>query len=371
MKIVVQHEELASRLSSAARVAVGKGANASLSGVQIVAKDGSVELRATNMESSLRNPLLAKIEEEGVVLLPARVLMDVVKSLPKENVTITHQPVTQDVKIEAGSSEFTLRTLRNEEFPKLPQAEEEKTWSVESKAFAETVAQVSRSASRDESRPLLTGIWMSVVTQEGVLRMVATDSYRLAIKTTALESVPEEDFQAIVPARALEEAVRISAGEKAEALKIGLGEGQIVFSVGDTVLTSRMIDGKFPDYKQLVPQEFSYSLVFNRKEILERVERIGLMAQKGTPLRFCLNEEGLKLTAQSAEIGDASDQMPLEWNSEELETGFNPQYLIEGLKSTESEQVELKLINALKPGLLESSDGSGFQYLIMPVRLGL
>ena len=371
MKITVQHEELASRLGAASRIAVGKGTNLALGGVQIHADADGVELRATNIEMGLRNPLIATVAAEGTVLLPAKLLQDVVKSMPKGEVTLEHQPATQDVLVSSGTSQFTLRTLRNEDFPTLATPEEDKSWSIAAEALAETVSQVSRSASRDESRPLLTGIMVSVSTTEGVLRMVATDSYRLAIKTTHLESTPEEDFSAVIPARTLEEVVKIATSEKADVIKVGSNKGQIVFVMGDTQLTSRLIDGKFPDYNQLVPKDFEHTLVFDRNELLQRVERISLLAQASTPIKFTLNDKGLKLSAQSVEVGEAVETVDVAWSSEELETGFNPQYLIEGLKSNPSKQVELKLINALKPGLLQSADESGFQYLIMPVRLGL
>jgi len=371
MKITVQHEELASRMGVAARVAMSKGSNLALGGVQVHASADGVELRATNIEMGLRNPLLATVVTEGTVLLPAKLLQDVVKSLPKGEVTLEHQPATQDVLVSSGSSQFTLRTLRNEDFPTLAAPEEAKSWTIDAEALSETVAQVIRSASRDESRPLLTGVLVSVSTAEGVLRMVATDSYRLAIKTTHLESTPEEDFSAVIPARTLEEVVRISQGEKAEVVKVGSNQGQIIFIMGDTQLTSRLIDGKFPDHNQLVPKEFEHTLVFDRSELLQRVERISLLAQQSTPIRFALSTKGLKLSAQAAEVGEAVETVDVTWTSEELETGFNPQYLIEGLKSNSCKQVKLKLINALKPGLIESADESGFQYLIMPVRLGL
>jgi len=371
MKILVEHEELASRLQAASRVASGKGNNTALAGVQICAHESGVELRATNLEMGLVNPLLAGVEQEGTVLLPAKLLGDVVKSLPKERVELSYDKATHEVTISAGSATFTLRTLRNEDFPSLPEIEDAQSCTLGVKEFSQTVSQVAPAASSDESRPILTGVLVEVDPEESVLRMVATDSYRMAVKVTPVEDVPAEAFQANVPAKTLVEVVRIASAEGADTIKASLDSGQILFQIGDTMLSSRLIDGKFPDFRQLIPKEFNHTLEFDRKELLEKTERIGLLASGGTPLRLKFNSGGLSLTVQSPELGEASDQMDVEWTGEELETGFNPGYLVSGLKNTEAAQIKLHLINALKPGLIEAADGSGFQYLIMPLRLGI
>jgi DNA polymerase-3 subunit beta len=371
MKILVEHEELASRLQAASRVASGKGNNPALAGVQIVAEGEGVELRATNLEMGLVNPLLAGVEEEGTVLLPAKLLGDVVKSLPKERVEMSHDKVTGEVTISAGSATFTLRTLRNEDFPTLPELNDEQSVVLGVKEFSQTVSQVAPAASNDESRPILTGVLVEVDPEESVLRMVATDSYRMAVKVTPIDGVPEEAFQANVPAKTLVEVMRIAGAEGAETIKASLDSGQILFQIGDTMLSSRLIDGKFPDFRQLIPKEFNHTLNLDRKDFLEKAERIGLLASGGTPLRLKFDDNQLTLAVQSPELGEASDQMSIEWSSEELETGFNPGYLVSGLKHTEAAQIKLHLINALKPGLIEAGDDSGFQYLIMPLRLGI
>jgi len=203
VKLETPCAELLTQLSVVSRVASSRTAVQALSGVQLSADSSSAELRATDMEVGLRVPLQATVEREGAVVLPARLLLDVARSLPAESATIELRPAEQDVEIISGSATFHIRTLRAEDFPPLPELGDENVVCVPAAAFVETINRVARSASRDETRPILTGILVSA--SESELRMVATDSYRLSVKETRLEAPLEGGFEANVPARALPE----------------------------------------------------------------------------------------------------------------------------------------------------------------------
>jgi DNA polymerase-3 subunit beta len=369
VKISIAHDELIAHLQTVARVASSRSAIQALSGVQLSASDDGVELRATDMEIGLRSPAQAEVVRPGEVVLPARLLLDVVRRLPGDTVTLEVRPEHQDVEVIAGTAQFHLRTLRGEDFPQLPDrtSAEERHVSMPAAAFTETVARVSRSASRDETRPILTGV---LVSAEGSgLRMVATDSYRLSVKETTLEVPVSEPFEANVPARALEELVRLAEGQ--DVIEIGVRAGQVVFGAGAVTLSSRLIDGQFPNYRQLLPEQFEHELTLAAAEVLEVVERISLMAQKNAPLRLAFSDGELRVSAQTPDVGEASDTLPVPFAGEPFEIGFNPEFLIAGLQSAGAEHVVLKLISPLRPGLLEAADGSGFLYLIMPIRLNV
>ena len=209
MKLSTTSSELLGQLQTASRVASTRSAVQALSGVQFHAEAGVVELRATDMEVGLRVPLIAQVEREGTVVLPARLLLDVARQLPDGPVTLELRAAEQDVEIICGPARFHLRTLRTEDFPPLPEPGGDQVVHLPAKAFTETIAKVARSASRDETRPILTGILVSASGTE--LRMVATDSYRLSVKETRLEVPVDGGFEANVPARALPE-VRPSIG---------------------------------------------------------------------------------------------------------------------------------------------------------------
>src|SRR5687767_11086499 len=236
------------------------------------------------MEIGLRVPLAGEVVRERAVVLPARLLVDVVRSLPGDSVTLELRTAEQDVEIVAGAATFHIRTLRLEDFPPFPEPDGDGRVQVPGAAFVATVNKVARSASRDETRPVLTGILVSASGDE--LRMVATDSYRLAVKETKLEAPLAGSFEANVPARALQELTRIVQHENAESLAVSVRANQVVFSVGGVVLSSRLIDGQFPNYRQLLPDAYEHELRLAGGEITEVVRRISLLAQKNAPLRL-------------------------------------------------------------------------------------
>src|SRR3954466_6681925 len=219
MKITTRRDALFAQLQTVTRAASTRSAVQALSGVQLLASKGTIELRATDREIGLRGPLEGEVVREGAVVLPARLVVDVVRALPGTDVSLELRAVEQDVEILGGAASFYIRTLRREAFPPFPEAEGDHI-EVPGAAFVETVNKVARSASRDETRPVLTGILVSATGEE--LRMVATDSYRLSVKETRLEAPLSGAFEANVPARALQELTRIVQHESADALSVSV-----------------------------------------------------------------------------------------------------------------------------------------------------
>ncbi len=303
------------------------------------------------------------------MVLPARLLLDVARQLPGPNVSLELRPAEQDVEVVSGSSRFHLRTLRTEDFPHLPEPGGDQIVTVPAAAFVETIAMVARSASRDETRPILTGILVSAQGPE--LRMVATDSYRLSVKETKLDPPIDGGFEANVPARALQELERLSAGGEEDSIRIGVRANQIVFELGGVVLSSRLIEGQFPNYRQLLPETYDHELRLSAEEIAGVVRRVSLMAQKNAPLRLSFSEGQVTVSAQTPDVGEATESVPAPFAGEAFEIGFNPDFLRDGLESVGSGELLLKLISPLRPGLIESADGEGFLYLIMPIRLNV
>jgi DNA polymerase-3 subunit beta len=373
VKLSTTNQALLAQLQSAARVASTRSAVQALSGVQIAATETGTELRATDMEVGLRVPLEATVERAGTVVLPGRLMLDLARQLPSEQVTLELRTQEQDVEIVSGPARFHVRTLRAEDFPPLPEApgqvDGETVVTVPAEAFVATIAKVARSASRDETRPILTGILVSASGSE--LRMVATDSYRLSVKETTLDPPIDGGLEANVPARALQELERIVAQVGEEQIRIAVRANQVVFEAGGIVLSSRLIDGQFPNYRQLLPETYEHELHIPGEELAGVVRRISLMAQKNAPLRLAFTEGELTVSAQTPDVGEASEPLPVPFAGEPIEIGFNPDFLRDGLESVASGDVVLKLISALRPGLIEAGDGSGFLYLIMPIRLNV
>jgi DNA polymerase-3 subunit beta len=370
MKLSLSTAQLLAQLQTVTRVASTRSAVQALSGVMIsAAADSRPELLATDMEIGLRVPIDAEVIRPGSAVLPARLLLDVARSLPAEQLTVELRPAEQDVELISGPSTFHLRTLRAEDFPNLPAPVEDGRVVLPADAFVHTVARVARSASRDETRPVLTGILMSAAGQE--LRMVATDSYRLSVKETALEAPIEGSLEANVPARAMQELARIAQQAEAATIAVSVGQNQVVFELDDSVLSSRLIDGQFPNYRQLLPESVEHELRLAAGELTEVVRRVSLLAQKNAPLRLNFGEGTLTVSAQTPDVGEASEAIPVPFHGEQFEIGFNPEFLRDGLESIETDELVMKLISPLRPGLIESPDSGDFVYLIMPIRLNV
>jgi DNA polymerase-3 subunit beta len=367
MKLSVPRDSLSAALQLVGRAVSSRGTLPSLGGILVGATDGRLTLRATDMELALTRSLDdAALERDGTVLLPGRLFADVVRSLPPGDVGLELRGEQRDVEIAAGGARFHLRTLPAEDFPRLPELEGE-TVSLPAAPLAATIELVARAASRDEVRPILTGVLLQAEGKR--LTMVATDSYRLSVKHTELEGEIGQALEANVPARALRELARIAAAEDADEVEIALPRNQVVFRVAGVVLSSRLIEGQFPSWRQLVPESFEHEVRLPRAEFLEIARRVSQLAQRNAPLRLAFAEGELTVAAETPDIGDASEALPAPYSGEPLEIAFNPQFLVEGIESVASEELAIQLSSPLRPGLLRPVDGEDFSYLVMPIRL--
>jgi DNA polymerase-3 subunit beta len=369
VKISLERDVLLAQLQTVSRVASTRSAIQALSGVQLAATTSGCELRATDMDVGLRVPLEAEVVREGTVVLPARLLLDVVRSLPAQAVSLELRSAEQDVELVSANATFHIRTLRSEDFPPFPEPDSDSAVELPADAFVSTALKVAGSASRDETRPVLTGILVSASERE--LRMVATDSYRLSVKETTLEAPLSSGFEVNVPARALQELARLVTHAGDEPLSVSVRQNQVLFTIGRVVLSSRLIDGQFPNYRQLLPDTFEHELRLGGGELTDVVRRISLLAQKNAPLRLAFAPGELTVSAQTPDVGEALESMPVAFQGEPFEIGFNPEFLRAGLEAIDQGDVLLKLISPLRPGLIESADESRFRYLIMPIRLNV
>jgi DNA polymerase III subunit beta len=363
MKIVCSRDELGAKLAVVARAVSTRTTVQILSGILLRAEAGELHLAATDMELSVRTSLDATVEGEGAVVVPGRLLVEIARGLPESEVAIEHREDEGQVRITCGPSDYRLNTYSAADFPRLPSVEGVQLHDVDRPHLLEAVTRVQRSASRDESRPVLTGILLRFETSRIVA--AATDSYRLSVRETSVEGdLPE--LEAIVPARALAELTRIAVGEG--TLELGIHENQVVFGAGDVWLATRRIDGQFPNYKQLLPEKFEHELTLPRVELLEVVRRTAVLAQRNSPLRLRFAEGELTVSARTQDIGEASESMPVAYGGEPLEIGFNADFLRDGLESVAGDEFVLKLISPLRPAVM-TSENDDFTYLIMPIRL--
>jgi DNA polymerase-3 subunit beta len=368
LKLTTKREELVAKLSVVSRAVSTRAATQALSGVLITAADGQVTLSATDLDMGLETTVDADVENEGSVLLPGRLLAEVVRSLAEPMVEIEMRESEHDVEIRSGSSSFHLRVLPAEDFPKLP-APGEQGLKIPAKELGASIDLVARAASRDDMRPVLTGVFVTAGGAE--MTMVATDSYRLAVKRTELNADLGGEIESNIPARALRELGRILSAEAAEEATVSLLPNQAVFQAGAIVLSTRLIEGQFPNFRQLLPESYEHDVRLPRTEFLDVTRRVSQLAQRNAPLRLSFSPGELTVSAETPDVGDARETMPAAFEGEPLEIGFNPEFLKEGIESVEGEEILLRLISPLRPGLLQPVEGEDFRYLVMPIRLNV
>lgn len=375
MRAVCNTDAFGKKLALATRGVSARSAIQVLGGILLEAGDGKMKLSATDMELSIQTSSPAEVEEEGRVVIPARIFNDIVRSLPSGQLTLEHDQAGGTVKLTAGSKEYSIRAYAAEDFPQLPQFDDDNSFTMSGELLVDTVEKVSKSYSRDETRPVLTGILISF--EESRVRMVTTDSYRLSIKETELATTFDGSREAIIPARAMQEVSRISSASEEEQVEVSLSENQALFRVGDVLFGTRLIDGNFPEYRRLLPNAFEREISVSREELMGTLRRVNLFAQRQTPpvpVSLAFSDGAVEVIVRSQEIGEAHEKLSAT-SDDDFHISFNPGYLLDGVAAIDTEKVLFKLNESLKPGLIvpgsengDSGEEPDFLYLIMPMR---
>jgi DNA polymerase III subunit beta len=366
VKFRCERDTLADAVATAQRaVASRTGAMPVLSGLRVTLTPGSLELVGTDLELTIRVRVPADTDGEGSAVVPARLFSEIVRQL--EGDTVSVELADDDARIEAGRFATTLRTLSAAEFPRLPEVSEGGV-RVEAAAFAEALRQVVPGASRDDARPILTGVLLTA--SAGGLRLVATDSYRLALRDLQGVSMLEEGQKVLVAAKGLGEVQRLLSGETGD-IDVVLGEREVVFRVGGTEVTTRLIEGDFPNYQQLIPSGYPNRLTVSREALQAAVNRVRLVGQsKDTaPIRLGMTAEGLELSAIAQDVGEAHESVEAKYEGTDLTVAFNSQFLLDGIDAAASDEVVIESIDPLKPAVMKATDSADFLYLLMPVRI--
>jgi DNA polymerase-3 subunit beta len=362
VKFRCDRDELSEALQTVQRGVSSRPGIPALTGVLMEAREGEgLTLTTTDLEVSARLTSEVQVTEEGVALVPARLLADTVKSL--SDAPVEFETDQAQARIRCAAYEGALRLLPAEDFPTL-QPPAGTRIVAQAGLFAEAVGQVARAASKDEARPVLTGVLLEV-SREGVT-LVSTDSYRLAVRDLVATAAGEA--KAIVPERALSEAGRAAQVHEKSEVEIFLDESQVSFQVGPLMLTSRLIEGEFPNYRQLLPEAYENRLTSSRQQLMDAVRRVGLLARDTSPVRMEFNALGVKLSSSSPDLGQAVEAVEARYEGEEITAAFNPHYLADGLAGVAGETVRVEVRDGLKPGVVRG-ESDDFTYLVMPVRL--
>lgn len=366
MKVSIARGELLESLNVVSKGMSARSTLPILSGVLLSASSGAVTFQSTDLEISVNHSSPALVEEEGQTVIPGKLLSDIVRSLPEAAVVLETE--TDHVTIRCQQVSFSLKTLNPADFPKFPEITVGTSVTLPASELASMVKRVSKAVSRDETRAILTGILL--VIEGPIVKMVATDSYRLAVSERIFDEDLSVDLEVVIPGRALEEVTRLASS--VDKVTLGTSENQVVFNFGETTFITRRIEGTFPNYKQLILKDTETTVTVSTEELLAAAKRVSLMALHNTPLRLTVaaEDQTLSLSATTQDIGDASEDLMVKAEGKDVEIAFNHTFMMDGLVSVPTENVRVQLLSSLKPGLLRSDGDDSFLYLLMPVRLG-
>jgi DNA polymerase III subunit beta len=362
VKFRCERDVLVDALGTAGRAATNRAALPVLSGLRISLEGDRLKVTGSDLDLTITTELQVAGAEDGVAVLPAKLAVDIVRNLEPGGVEVD---TTGDrPSIRGGRSEFFLNAIPADEYPN-PHEPDGESVTLQSGHLAEGLRQVVGAASNDESRPILTGVLLAAEDQG--LRLVSTDSYRLAFRDLPGTTVLEQGQQVLVPSRSLQELTRALADD-AEVTLV-LAEQMVSFSVGDFHLSTRLIKGEFPDYQKLIPTDMPNVLTVDRQALQDAIRRVRLMARENSPIRLTMRNDGLELRAITQEIGEAVEELDAKYEGAELTVAFNPEYLMDGLEVTPGEEISLQTRDAQRPAVLRSTESTDFLYLLMPVRV--
>jgi len=363
MKFRAERDALLEAITTAGRAAATRGtALPALTGIRLEVTGDQLQLAGTDLDVTIQVQMPIASGDPGVCVIPARLATDIVRGLDPGSVSF--EVDENEARIAAGPTHYAVRVLPPEEFLRLPQPSGDAV-TLAATDFADALRQVVPAASRDEARPILTGVLMAA--EAGGLRLVATDSYRLSVRDLPGTSVLQEGQTVLVPSRALAELNRVVSG--ADQVTLRLASDEASFEVGEARLTTRLIEGDFPNYRQLIPQSYPNRLIVGKEPFLNAIRRVKLLAKDATPVRLTLKPEGLELVAVTQDVGQAREDLEAKYEGTEMVVAFNPEFLIDGVEAITGDEVQLDTLDALKPATVRSTENPNFLYLLMPVRV--
>lgn len=361
MKFEILKDELSKALSAVSKVVSTRPQIPVLSNVLIEAKKEGVVLSATDLEVGMRIEVAAKVIEEGVVTAPARMLFELVTNISAGKVEVAL--VKESLVIQAGGLKSKLQTIGAEEFPRLPDLVGREGIKFAATSFSERVGQVAFASAKDALRPVLTGILLE--TEEGEVRLVATDGFRLALaKLTGEGKVERARF--LVPSRAIVEAARLFT--EGEVRLVELSQNQVALVSEGTAIVSQLLEGNYPEYQKIVPMEFETEVTISREELLSAVKTVYIFARDNSNMvRVTVGESGLVLRSEAPERGEARVEVSATVSGGEGEAIFNGKFLMEYLANSVAEQVWFGMSGNLKPGAFREDGKKEGLYIVMPI----
>lgn len=337
-----------------------------LAGIYIRAAEGMLEFQTTNLTISIRHKIAANVEEEGATVIAGKVLVNIVRNLP--DAAITFESFDSLVSITCDKSHYRLKALDANTFPDFPELALETSIELPSALLQEMVDKVYRVTSKDSSRPILSGVLLTV--EENVIRLVATDSYRLAVcDSTAESSSAEEGFRAIIGGRTFHEV--LSLPSMTDKILVGTTTNQVIFVFGNTTYVTRRIEGNFPNFRQLLPKSCTTTATIPVEGFGSSLKRVSALVAPNSPVRIDVDPDGniMRLSASSPDQGESTEMLPVDVEGTTLSIALNVSYVLDCVAAVSGGELALELQSAQQPAIFKSYGQVNYLYLLMPVRL--
>lgn len=362
MKLILEKEKFLQALQTVNNIISNRTTLPVLGNFLLKAADNTVTLSATDLDTGIRTNLEAKTEKQGSITLPARKMLNIVRELPAAELTLEIDNKNQ-ATIKSGTALFKIMGLPEEDFPALPQNQGQFIYKIDQPILREMLKKTSYSMSTDEGRYVLNGALLSF--KDGKLTIVTTDGRRLALVDQELEFPKASEKEVILPSKAVHELQRILADSG--TVTIGIAENQITFQLETIYLISKLIEGNYPDYRQVIPADAKERVTMERELLLNAVRRVALLSSdKSNSVKFHLTKNNLDITANTPDVGEAKETMPVNYKGRDLTIAFNPDYFCDPLRALDGDEVHLDLSDDRNPGIIRYN--KPFLYVIMPMR---
>ncbi len=376
MRVSCLQENLARGLNIVSRAVGTRTTLPVLSNVLLATDNGRLRLAATNLDMGITAWIGASVEEDGAITVPARTLNDLVNTLSPERVDLEVATRTNALHLACGATTASIKGIDAYEFPPIPEpTDEDDVLPIPADIFKEAIGMVAFAAARDDSRPILTGV--SISYQDGLLTLAAADGFRLSVREIPLEAEFYETLNLVVPARALSEIARIiTEDDEVVELVLPRDRSQVIFHLENVEVVSQLIDGTFPDYRQIIPRDVETRTVLYTADLLRAARRADIFAREANhTVRFSVEpQEGMagiaRVRAQSSETGENEVVLDASIEGDGVEIAFNVRYLIDVLSVIPQDQIEVKTIRADKPGVLQPVGDDSYTHVVMPMHIG-
>lgn len=363
MKFTISKESFQQAIQQVQHVVSTRTTLAILSNVLLRAKDGVLELTTTDLDVGVTCTVAAEVHEEGATTLPARRLATIIRELPAEDIEISVDE-KNTASIRSGPSFFKVLGLTSEEFPALPRFDEAREFKIDQAVLRDCLRKTSYAISTDETRYVLNGILFSF--KNNSLTMVATDGRRLAMVEQELEFPQSQEIDIIVPTKAVNELARL-LNDSGDVI-IRVTGSQVGFDLRESLLISKLIDGNYPNYRQVIPGEAKERIALDREGFLKAISRVSLLAsEKSNSVKFQFTQGQVEIIASSPDIGEARETIAINYKGANITIAFNPEFTMAPLRNLSADEVHLHLIDDISPGVLRS--GQNFLYVLMPMRV--